>query len=332
MATQDSTLSSLTMIRTKVRRLTRSPSTSQITNDQLDEYINTFILYDFPEIKLTKKFSFYTIPNVDTYDTNTTNATDPLYNFKNKYVNIMAPVYIEGSVGAVVKSWETMNDMFSSLTYEENIGTGDDSTVLFSGTFSHFPVLANSVTVSSVDADGKPILLKDNPDYDGTTGFQLQTGDFVVPNDTADKGDINYLTGVYSITFDTAPGSGEPVVSKVFYYAAGKPTAVLFTENKMIVRPVPDKTYRIDIMAVQRPTELLDVAETTELGQYWQYIAYGAAKKIFEDRMDMASVEAIMPEFERQRCLVLERQARNRTDQRAATIYCCEGASYVKYE
>jgi hypothetical protein len=40
--------STLGAIRTKVRRLTRSPNTAQITDNQIDEYVNTFILYDFP--------------------------------------------------------------------------------------------------------------------------------------------------------------------------------------------------------------------------------------------------------------------------------------------
>jgi len=62
----DSTLSTLEQIRIKVRRLTRSPSTSQITDASINDYINTFILYDFPEhLKtsyLRKTFTFYTEP------------------------------------------------------------------------------------------------------------------------------------------------------------------------------------------------------------------------------------------------------------------------------
>ncbi len=84
--------STLQAIRTKVRRLTRSPSLSQISDVQIDEYINTFIQYDFPEhlrlFSLRTLLTFYTQPGVDVYETNTTVVTDPLYNFKNKYVAI----------------------------------------------------------------------------------------------------------------------------------------------------------------------------------------------------------------------------------------------------
>ena len=97
MATPDSTLSSLTSIRTKVRRLTRSPSTAQLTDAQIDDYVNTFVLYDFPEFTVDKKLVFFLMPNIDFYSNNTVNADDPLYNFINKYISVKAPVYVGGS-------------------------------------------------------------------------------------------------------------------------------------------------------------------------------------------------------------------------------------------
>lgn len=40
--------STLAAIHEKVRRITRTPSMAQLTDAQLDQYINTFVLYDFP--------------------------------------------------------------------------------------------------------------------------------------------------------------------------------------------------------------------------------------------------------------------------------------------
>ena len=61
--------STLTAIQQKVRRLTRSPSEAQLTTAQLNQYINTFVLYDFPEqirlLNLRTTFSFYTEPYID---------------------------------------------------------------------------------------------------------------------------------------------------------------------------------------------------------------------------------------------------------------------------
>ena len=58
-----------------------------------------------------------------------------------------------------------------------------------------------------------------------------------------------------------------------------------------------------------------------ELSEYWQYIAYGAAKKIFEDRMDQESVQLIMPEFKEQETLIQRRTIDQQSNERSATIY-----------
>ena len=45
----DNDLSTLAQIQTKVRRLTRSISEQQLSTTELNNYINTSVLYDFPE-------------------------------------------------------------------------------------------------------------------------------------------------------------------------------------------------------------------------------------------------------------------------------------------
>ena len=69
-------MSTLADIRVKVRRLTGRPSPQQITDAQIDTYINTFYQYDFPEhlrvFSNETTFTFMTTPNVDTYDMRTT--------------------------------------------------------------------------------------------------------------------------------------------------------------------------------------------------------------------------------------------------------------------
>src|SRR6267142_3467753 len=96
----------LTAIETKVRRITRSPSTAQLSDADLNNYINTFVVYDFPEhlrtFNLRTTFTFYTNPYQDEYFTDTasfgnpvTNPTiinNPLYDFQNKYLTVHNPV------------------------------------------------------------------------------------------------------------------------------------------------------------------------------------------------------------------------------------------------
>lgn len=327
MPTPDSTLSPLSAIRTKVRRLTRSPSTSQLTDAQIDDYVNTFVLYDFPEFTVDKQLTFFTSPNIDVYETNTVNESDPLYNFKNKYLSVQPPVYVAGSEAFLSQSRSQFFKQFPKYLTEENIGTGNDVTVSFSGTLSSIPVLANSVSFSSADTDGNVIVINDVPRTDPTTGYDTMVGD-LVDTISGSVGTINYLTGVYSFTFPTAPGSSEDVTAQTYRYSTGRPRSVLYEDNTFTFRPVPDKAYRVELDVFQRPTELLSATDVPDIAQWWQYIAYGASKKVFEDRMDVESVQAIMAEFMRQRSLVLQRLVVQQSSERTATIYTERGGGF----
>ena len=52
----------------------------------------------------------------------------------------------------------------------------------------------------------------------------------------------------------------------------------------------------------------MNVTDSPILSQWWQYIALGSAIKILEDRQDMEGVANLVPLFDRQEALVLERQ------------------------
>jgi len=321
MPTPDSTLSSLSAIRTKIRRLTRSPSTSQLTDAQIDDYINTFVLYDFPEFTVDKTLTFFLMPNIDKYGTNTINQYDPLYNFKNKYLSVKNPVYVAGSEISLSQSKEQFFGQFPLYNYDEVIAYGDGVTTAYTGTLSSIPILARTVMFASIDSDGNGIVIKDEPVVDPATGFITTTGVLVVPNTEVDVGIINYITGVYTFTFPVAPGNNKNVTAQAYKYTTGKPIAVLYEDSAFFFRPVPDKPYRVDADVYQRPTELLEASDTPELSQWWQYIAYGASKKVFEDRMDIESVESITPELLRQRSLVLQRLILQQSEERTPTIY-----------
>lgn len=328
MPTPDSTLSTLSSIRTKVRRLTRSPSTSQLTDAQIDDYVNTFVLYDFPEFTLDKKFTFFLMPNIDVYENNTVNQNDPFYNFKNKYKSVQRPIYVGGQAIAFTQSREQFFNQYPKWNYSETVATGDGSTLAFSGTISTIPLLADYVMFSTVDSSNNGIVLKDIPRKSLSTGYVTSIGDLVIPDTTVSLGTINYLTGVYSFTLSTAPGSGAEIIAQTYAYTTSMPLVALFEDNKFTFRPVPDKSYKVEIDAFQRPTELLNSTDTPDLAQWWQYISYGASKKVFEDRMDIESVQAIMTEFMNQRSLVLQRLVIQQSTERSATIYTDMGAEF----
>ncbi len=304
--------STLLAIRNKVRRLTRSPSVAQITDAEINEYVNTFVLYDFPEhlrlFSLRKTFTFYTDPGTDVYETGST-ATSPLTDFNNTYITTHDPVYVAGYKALFTQSRDQFYGMYPFTNSIVSTGkTGDGVTTAFSGTLSSVPVLKNNVLFVSVNSVGDGLKLFD----DGASPTGTLSGD--------GTGFITYETGSYILNFSSAPANGETIYSETVPYVAARPDAILYFDNTFIVRPVPDKVYPIVMEVYKQPTALLAGA-SPDLEQWWQYIAYGAAKKVFEDRTDSESIQDIMPEFKQQEALVLRRTIVQQTKDRVATIY-----------
>jgi hypothetical protein len=318
--------STLQAIRDKVRKLTRTPSTFQMDDPALDEYINTFILYDFPEnlklFSLRTTLVFYTQPNVDLYQTSTV-ALNPLYNFKNRYVAVHPPVFFAGISGYLFKdragfynTWPQTNFIYDTTL------RGSGAAGPYAGniqTSSSTPFLQNNVIFTANDANGTAMILKDSP-LTNTTGNLIVPG--TVPPVALDPANnINYLTGIFTITFPNAVPLNGVINSETVPYQPGKPIAMLFYDNKFTVRPVPDKAYKIEIEVDARPTELMLGTDLPDESQWWQYVAYGAAIKVFQDRMDPDSESIIRPEFMHQQNLVARKTVTQACDDRASTVY-----------
>lgn len=306
----DNTLSTLTQIITKVRRLTKSPSASQITDSEIKDYVNNFVLYDFPSsIKpeiLETTLTFFTEPYIDTYETNTVDPTNSLYNFKNKYTNVMYPIYIAGAAAYLSQSAAEFYGIYPKTNSIEEINEGDGVTVAFTGTLTHYPLLINNVLFTSIDSNNAGLYLKD----DGS-GNLTGTG----------TGTIDYITGAYTLNFTLAPANTENIYAQVVAYIESQPVSMLYLENKFVLRPVPDGVYRVELTVYQRPTELLLASDSPELAELWQYIALGTAKKILLDRLDMETIALIEPEFRNQEILVNRRTIVQNATKRTYTIY-----------
>lgn len=358
--------SSLLAIQQKVRRITRSLSVAQLSDIQLNEYINTYVLYDFPEtlrlFNLKKTFSFYTLPFVDRYST-TTNPASPLYDFTNKYLTTSSPIYIAGFNALFSQSREEFYGIYPLVNSIASIGTtGNGITIQFSGVInsqqSNIPqgstqfatLLQGNVLFDSIDNNANGLAMKDSPILDATTGNPTNFGllyNALTTNESAYNAItnpngipvlsltapyfsnslfplanyINYITGEYVVTFATPPAAGVTINSQTVPMNPARSQAVLFYDGEFIVRPIPDQTYRVDMEVWVQPTQLLGLNDTPELAEWWQLIAWNAAKKIFEDRMDYESIAQIMPSLKEQEALVLRRTIVQQTSQRVATIY-----------
>lgn len=325
----------LVAIQKKVRRLTQSASANILSDTELNEYVNTFILYDFPQhlrlYNLRSTFTFYTQPNVDVYSTETTDANNPLFNFKNKIQAVHPTAYIAG-IPAMFTQWR---DVFYGYYPQFNsvfnqVAVADGTTGPFTGTLSAVPMLQNSVVFSTVGANNVAMTLIDYPDstsVNNAEGFLYYPNTSVAVDALNALGAINYLTGDYVVSFPQATISGNPITVESIPYQAGKPISILYYDQKFTVRPVPDKVYPIQLEVDIRPTELINSSDSPNLEQWWQYIAYGAAKKVFEDRSDLDSVQSIMPEFLKQEQLVQRSTLTVQANERTVTIYT-QGKNY----
>lgn len=335
----DNTLSTLAQIKTKVRRLTRSLSTAQLSDSDLNSYINTAVLYDFPEhirlANLKTNFTFYTQPFVDTYSniTDPSMSTNPMYNFLNTYITVNPPVYIGGYQALWVQSESQFYGIYPKIASISTIGSsGDGSTTTFSGNINTnldntnvsgptSLILAGSVLFDSMNVAGQGISLIDYPVASSNVVGALGPVGTPVNSLPSPYGQINYVTGDFSLNFTDAPAAGAPINSQVFITQPSIPQTVLFYDGSFILRPVPDQVYKVEMEAYIRPTELLNNTDQPLLSEWWQYISYLTSLKVFQDRMDLESAQMIMPELKKQENLIKRRTIVQLANQRSNTIY-----------
>lgn len=218
--TPDSSYSTLTQIKNKVRRITRSLDETLLTEDQLNEYINTFVLYDFPEhlrlFNLHENFSFYTEAFVDTYDTNTTDSTNPLYNFQNTYLTINQPLYVAGYKVAYYQDQTAFFNLYPKIKNIQSIGTnGNGIQRTFTGYINTQqgnvqPFVQNSgqgtiinrgsVQFNSVDSSNSTLVLIDYP-------IDVNTGAIIVPNSAENNSTLIGTTDVSGNASGTVPAA-----------------------------------------------------------------------------------------------------------------------------
>jgi hypothetical protein len=313
----DSTVSAM---RQKVRRLTASSSESSLTTSDIDKALNTFINQDFPYAikidQLRSVYTFFTRPNIDRY------PVDVNYN-----QGFRSPVYFEGIKGTFFKDREQFFNLWPRFpTLFQPIG-GDGETVEFNFTIAG-PFLSKEVVLGGVDVNGNAIsvnddgngnlqLLQPNPQISvplqstnpAISGMYNQNTQSPGLNNPTNIGTVNYVTGVFAITFPVPPMAGKMMTLWVSQYTTGRPYCLLFWNNEMTIRPVPKLIHKVEAEVYLTPIQFMLSTDVPILTQHWQYISYGAACEILRERQDMEGVANLQEGFLRQEGLVLERQA-----------------------
>lgn len=296
-------IATLADIITKIRKLTGTANNFQLTDSQIKDYINSYYLYDLPaefrNLKIKDIYTFNTQRGLDRYDFDS-----------EKYTTIEMPAYCaKREIQIFFDPWSfyAVNFNWQSQT---NFTTGDGSPGPYSGFTKGSPIIRSdnnnpgigTANVNFPAGRVQNLLITANISF-GYTVNVTDDGDggliqYLDSGLAVSAGNINYETGeITNLTFvDPATGSaqnipsGESIQIQYDPQVLSIPLSILFFQNQFIMRPVPDRGYTIEMVAYRQPTQALEDtpgnAGVPELREWWELLAFGAAKKIYEDRLD----------------------------------------------
>lgn len=303
-------------IRTKVRRLTARGSANQITDNTIDQYVNTYYLYDMPEalrfLKTQDVYTFQTQQNIDTY-----------FFPSNNYTSNGPPAYCSGQQMQFFNDIDSFYRTWPKINYIQQVATGNGTVGPYTGTITATPFLRSVNVGVTGESEVINLILTANT---ATGSESVNDNGFGLLLD-AGGGTIDYVTGAFSVTFTNPVPAGNAIYAEVIPFSAAQPRMILFSQNQFTVRPVPDKGYNIQILAYRVPTNLLNANTSPELAEWWQLLAFGAAQKILVDNGDYEFATQMRPYYEEQFTLCMRRTLNQLTSQRTSTIYS-ESNSY----
>ena len=295
-------MTTLQAIRNKVRRLVAEDN-QQLTDAQIDGYINTYYLNDFPQqlrlIKQQVNYELPLVPGQGTYDV-------PW----DLYTSFSGPAYIAGYPIFFSQSQQQFYQMFPEFQQQTYL-VGDGTVGPYTTTLQFPEITPGTVYVSAtLPTTPVPIVL---------SSLDNGLGTFVNQTDLALSSSVTYATGSISLTFTQIIPVGAPISIQ---YATGqwqRPQGLLLFDSEFQVRPVPDQSYLLVLQAYALPTSLLQSA--LGLPFWWQALAFGAAKKIFEERMDTDQINKILPMLKEQLTYCQRTTLMELSQQRATTPY-----------
>ncbi|HUX61394.1 MAG TPA: hypothetical protein VMV32_08785 [Ignavibacteriaceae bacterium] len=288
----------LSQIRQKVRQVTGRFTSSEITNVQLDTYINQYYQLRFPsEVKLEAKLTYYQF---------TTSANQAFYNQPLElYTNYQPP--------ATCNNLNMLWYQNPAVFFENNPlqytfltqWTGDGATVNFTTTVTGFPIFPGTLTVS----DNVELFQDDSQDWT-TSNVNIigNQGGLLV---------INYEAGTVNVTFNTAPANGQKIFLNYVIFAANRPQALLMYNNQFQLFPVPDQEYIIKMPAYIVVLPLVNATDTPDLNEWGPCIAYGTARDIFSDYGELDAYNDISNLYKEEVSYILTRTCQSLLNTRA---------------
>lgn len=367
----------LNRLRYTIRKITGRYDTIQLPDSSfgensianpagIDDYINDFYLYDMPEhlrtLRLKDFYTFTTLPNCGTYS-----VPQSIYSLE-------PPIYVDNYQFSWYQSPDIFYRIWPDLNFiDRNLFTPDGGDT-YTFTLTQTPVQQGTLVVGltpnqNAAPASQSVALETFTDRDYPIPLDLPaqqlfvnpglllsnqyTGDpnlpFIQWGVTPGTGTIDYLTGAVKVRYISAPPVGTTSSCHYHPYVASRPRDIMFYQQQLFLRPIPNDTYSVKLMAYKMPTTVVSSATNAitipatdqqgniqgftndnvnsnatnlpQFNEWWQLIAYGAALKIFIEDGDHTEYERYKIYFEEQKCLAQRKELKQLGNQRIQTRY-----------
>ena len=340
---------------TKTRKLTGSSNSFQVTDTDIVQQMHSFYSYDLPakfrSLKLKDVYTFTTNVGQDVYPFNSElyiTVNQPCYCAKREIKLFNDPWSFYGANF----NWQQYTNFASgngttgpysgnttafplAPSVNNDPGTETERNLFFpQSRVQNILITANVIGANgigqtqNVTDDGQGNLIQifqtsngGNQEYGWTYYRQYASSTPTVPGNAT----INYQTGaITGLVFAEAIPSGTPIQVQYNPKQLSIPLAIMFWQNQFTLTPTPDKGYTVELTCYRQPIQALIAADQTgnpELSEWWEILAVGAAKKIFENRLDSDGVMFIDKMLKERYDIIESRTYAQIGQQRIGTLY-----------
>lgn len=315
---------------TKTRRLTASNNAFQVTDAYIVQQMHSFYSYDLPakfrSLKLKDIYTFTTNVGQDVYPFNSElyiTVNNPCYCAKRELKLFTDPWNFYG----VNFNWQQIdnNFAFGNETKGPYSGNTIASPMIASINNDPGPLITRSPGITGgsnlyfPQSRVQSILISANAAYRNTQNvtddghgnliqiFDTSTGNlpqqeygfnyyrqYAALDPTIATATINYQTGAISgLYFNDIIPQGVPISIAYNPKTLAIPLSIMFFQNQFTLAPTPNAGYTIELTCYRQPIQALiaaDLSGNPELSEWWEILAVGASKKIFENRLDTDGV------------------------------------------
>ncbi len=336
----------------KTRDLTGSNNSFQTTDSYIVKQMHSYYSYDLPS-----KFRSLKLKDIYTF---TTNVGQDVYPFNSElYITVDQPCYCaKRELKLFTNPWNFYGVNYNWQQIDTNFAVGNGTAGPYSGFTIAKPMIAsvNNDPGPQIDRNlyfpqsrVQNILISANAAYrdtqnvtdDGngnliqifqTTGVgqQQEYGftyyrTYASVDPTIATATINYETGeISNLYFNESIPQGTPISIAYNPKKLSIPLSIMFYQNQFTLAPVPNAGYTIELTCYRQPIQALLAMDQTgnpELSEWWEILSVGAAKKIFENRLDSDGVIFIDKMLKERYDIIETRTCAQLGQQQIQTIY-----------